>query len=61
MKKIVTYLLRILPSFIRRCLKRSANASNSLGSVSVSGCSPAAATAAAIAEWCDPKSAVSIL
>lgn len=48
--KIVTYLLRILPSFIRRCLKRSANASNSRGSVSVSGWSPAAATAAAIAE-----------
>lgn len=43
-----------LPNFIRRCLKRSANASNSLGSVSVSGCKPAAATAAAIAGWWEP-------
>lgn len=43
-----------LPNFIRRCLNRSAKASSSLGSVSVSGCSPAAATAAAMAGWWDP-------
>lgn len=41
-----------LPNFIRRCLNLSANASSSLGSVSVSGCSPAAATAADITGWC---------
>lgn len=33
---------------MRRCLKRSAKASNSRGSVSESGCSEAAATAAVI-------------
>lgn len=46
---------KYLPNFILRCLKRSANASSSLGSVSWSGCKLAAATAAAIAEWCDPE------
>lgn len=48
------YRDRSLPNFIRRCLNLSANASNSLGSVSVSGWRPAAATAAAIAGWCEP-------
>lgn len=41
---------KYLPNFILRCLKRSANASSSRGSVSWSGCKLAAATAAAIAE-----------
>lgn len=50
---LLAYRVISLPNFIRRCLKRSANASNSLGSVSVSGCRPAAATAAAIAGWCE--------
>ncbi|KYQ56705.1 hypothetical protein ALC60_04304 [Trachymyrmex zeteki] len=39
----------VTPSLIRRCLNRSAKASNSRGSVSASGCRPAAAAAAAAA------------
>ncbi|EGI69840.1 hypothetical protein G5I_01383 [Acromyrmex echinatior] len=39
----------VTPSLMRRCLNRSAKASNSRGSVSASGCRPAAAAAAAAA------------
>lgn len=53
-KPTVLQFSHLLPNLMRLCLNRSANASSSRGSVSVSGCNPAAATAAAIAGWCDP-------
>lgn len=54
-KILKSFFFKYLPNFILRCLKRSAKASNSLGSVSWSGWRLAAATAAAIAEWCEPE------
>lgn len=53
MEKFLFFLY--LPNFILRCLKRSANASSSRGSVSWSGWRLAAATAAAMAEWWEPE------